>query len=94
MKIYQVIECVGEWEDYHEWVVYTTVSRKKAEYIKRVLANREQMLIDRDKWECWYDPSDFKIEWHEVDKADDSAYAFLDTVMDKRGKLKSPIFKE
>ena len=93
MKIYQVIGCTGEWEDYHEWVVYTTVSRKKAEYIKRVLSNREALLIDRDKWECYYDPSFYRVDWHEVDKADDSTYAFLDTVMDERGKLKSPIFK-
>lgn len=93
MKIYQVIQGSGEWEDYHEWVVYTTTDRAKAEYIKRVLSNREQRLLDRDKWECWYDPSSYRVDMHEVDKADDSEFAFLDAIINQRGKLKSPIFR-
>ena len=91
-KVYQVIECSGEWEDYHEWVVYTTFDRAKAEYIKRVLSNREAALIDRDKWECYYDPSWFRVDCHNVDQADCSEYTFLETVVKERGKLRSPIF--
>lgn len=92
MRVYQVIECSGEWEDYHEWVVYTTFDRKKAEYIKRVLSNREWELMSRPCWEPYYDPSYYKIDSHGIDKADYSEYAFLDTLMDNRGKLRSPIF--
>ena len=33
MKIYQVIQSSGDWEDRHEFVVYTTTDREKAEYI-------------------------------------------------------------
>lgn len=88
-KVYQVIECSGEWEDYHEWVVYTTFDRAKAEYIKHRLQEREEQFKD----DPWYDPSYFKVEWHNVDKADYSDYAFLDSIVKERGKLKSPIFK-
>lgn len=88
MRIYQVIECSGEWEDYHEWVVCSTFDRKKAHYIKSLLTNHEEMLKD-DKW---YYPSWYRVDSHEVDKTDDSTYDFLDTLIDKRGKLKSPIF--
>lgn len=88
MKIYQVIECSGEWEDYHEWVVYTTFDRKKAEYIKHRLQEREELFKD----DPWYDPSYFKVDCHCVDKADYSEYAFIDTMLNQRGKLRSPVF--
>ncbi len=93
MKIYQVIQCSGEWEDYHEWVVYTTADRAKAEYINRRLTAREGILMSRKYWEPYYDPSSYRVDMHEVDKADYSEFAFLDTMVNQRGKLKSPIFK-
>lgn len=93
MKIYQVIQGSGEWEDYHEWVVYTTTDRAKAEYIRRRLTAREEILIARTKWECWFEPSSYRVDMHEVDKADCSAFAFLDTVVNQRGKLRSTIFR-
>lgn len=92
MKIYQVIQSQGEWEDYHEWVIYTTTDRAKAEYIKRRLVADEKVLIARPKWKCWFEPSNFRIDTHNVDKADDSEFAFLDTMVNQRGKLKSSIF--
>lgn len=88
-KVYQVIECSGEWEDYHEWVVYTTFDRAKAEYIKNTLVNREELCTD----DPWYDPSWYRVDCHNVDQADYSEYAFLDAITKERGKLKSPIFK-
>lgn len=93
MKIYQVIQGSGEWEDYHEWVVYTTTDRAKAEYIKHKLQADEEVLIARQKWECWFDPSWFRVDMHEVDTAEDSSFAFLDTMVNQRGKLRSPIFR-
>ena len=85
MRIYQVIECSGEWEDYHEWVVYSTFDRKKAHYIKSVLANHEETLKD----DAWYYPSWYRVDSHEVDKVEDYS---LELVLRQRGKLKSPIF--
>lgn len=41
MKIYQMIQSQGEWEDWHEFVIYTTFDREKAEYIKRAMTARE-----------------------------------------------------
>lgn len=92
MRIYQVIECSGEWEDYHEWVVCSTFDRKKAHYIKSLLTNHEEMLKDDD--DAWYYPSWYRVDSHEIDKADDSTYAFLDTLVKERGKLRSPIFED
>lgn len=88
-KAYQVIECSGEWEDYHEWVVYSTFDRVKAYYIKNVLDNREVSFTD----DPWYEPSWYRVDCHSIDKPDDSTYAFLETAVKERGKLKSPIFK-
>lgn len=93
MKIYQVIECSGEWEDYHEWVVYTTYDQKKAYRIKNFLDNKEAMLMARPRWDCWYEPSWYRVDDHSIDKADDSTYAFLEESVKECGKLKSSIFK-
>ena len=93
MKIYQVIQGTGEWDDYHEYVVYPTTSRAKAEYVKHRLQADEEVLMSRPKWECWYEPSSFTVDTHEIDKADYSDYAFIDTMVKQRGKLKSPIFR-
>lgn len=90
MRIYQVIKCSGEWEDYHEWVVYSTFDRKRAHYIKSVLANHEEMLKSQKPWDAWYDPSWYRVDSHEVDKTEDYA---LELVLRQRGKLKSPIFR-
>lgn len=87
MKIYQVIECSGEWEDYHEWVVCSTFDRKKAHYIKSLLTNHEEMLKEGD---AWYSPSWYRVDSHEIDKVEDYS---LELVLRQRGKLKSPIFK-
>ncbi|WP_329756398.1 hypothetical protein [Allisonella histaminiformans] len=92
MKIYQVIQSQGEWEDYHEFVVYTTFDRAKAEYVKHRLQEEEARLMSRPRWECWYEPSSFSVDSHAVDKADYSEYAFIDTMLNQRGKLRSPVF--
>lgn len=94
MKIYQVIQGSGEWEDYHEWVVYTTTDRAKAEYIKHRLQADEEVLVARPKWECWFEPSSYRVDMHEVDKADSSEFAFIDIMVNQRGNLRSSIFKD
>ncbi len=91
MKIYQVVQGSGEWEDYHEWVVYTTTDRAKAEYIKRAMTAREERLMARKYWEPYYDPASYRVEAHDIDRTD-SEFAFLDTMLNQRGKLRSQVF--
>lgn len=92
-KVYQVIECSGEWEDYHEFVLYTTFDHAKAEYIRHRLQEKEALLMARPKWDCWYDPSWYRVDCHNVDQADYPEYTYLDALAKERGKLRSPIFK-
>ena len=65
MKIYQVIQSQGEWEDWHEFVIYTTFDRAKAEYIRHKLQADEERLMARKYWEPYYDPASYRVEAHE-----------------------------
>ena len=69
MTIYLVKECSGEYEDYHESIVYCTNNQTKAKNKKTELEQKEKQRVEQSK-ECQRCcVEDFKMEEYDQIKA-------------------------
>lgn len=47
MKIYQLHECSGEWEDYHDYIIGSYLRKERAEEEKAKRESKEKELIEQ-----------------------------------------------
>lgn len=48
-KLYRVLDCSGEWEDYHEYCVCSTFDKAVAEKVKKYMEKEEEETIELAK---------------------------------------------
>ena len=52
MKIYQLHECGGEWEDYHDCIIGSYLRKERAEEEKAIREAKEKELVEHSKKCC------------------------------------------
>lgn len=55
MKIYQLHECGGEWEDYHDYIIGSYLKKERAEEERVKAETKEKELMERSHL-CYYCP--------------------------------------